>query len=73
MNLLNVWIAKPLSKAEILERIRSDQTPRSLAGCVRQGCVTELVPEEVSAEVEGIRHEHKVSEGSHVGNDSHGQ
>ena len=26
MNLLNVWFAKPLSKAEILERIRSDQT-----------------------------------------------
>ena len=73
MNLLNVWFAKPLSKAEILERIRSDQTPRSLAGCVRQGCVTELVPEEVRAEVEGIRHKHKVLEGSHVGNDSHGQ
>ena len=26
VNLLNVWFAKPLSKAEILERIRSDQT-----------------------------------------------
>ena len=26
LNLLNVWFAKPLSKAEILERIRSDQT-----------------------------------------------
>ena len=26
VNLLNMWFAKPLSKAEILERIRSDQT-----------------------------------------------
>ena len=26
VNRLNVWFAKPLSKAEILERIRSDQT-----------------------------------------------
>ena len=26
VNLLNVWFAKPLSKAETLERIRSDQT-----------------------------------------------
>ena len=26
VNLLNLWFAKPLSKAEILERIRSDQT-----------------------------------------------
>ena len=26
VKLLNVWFAKPLSKAEILERIRSDQT-----------------------------------------------
>ena len=26
MNLLNLWFAKPLSKAEILERIRSDET-----------------------------------------------
>ena len=26
LNLLNVWFAKPLSKAEILDRIRSDQT-----------------------------------------------
>ena len=26
VNLLNVWFAKPLSKAEILERIRSDLT-----------------------------------------------
>ena len=28
VNLLNVWFAKPLSNAEILERIRSDQTIR---------------------------------------------
>jgi hypothetical protein len=26
VNMLNMWFAKPLSKAEILERIRSDQT-----------------------------------------------
>ena len=26
VNLLNVWFAKSLSKAELLERIRSDQT-----------------------------------------------
>ena len=28
VNQLNMWFAKPLSKAEILERIRSDQTIR---------------------------------------------
>ena len=26
VKLLNMWFAKPLSKAEILERLRSDQT-----------------------------------------------
>ena len=26
VNLLNVWFAKPLSKAEILERLQSDRT-----------------------------------------------
>ena len=31
VNLLHVWFAKPLSKAEILERIRSDQTIREPA------------------------------------------
>ena len=37
MNLLNVWFAKPLSKAEILERIRSDQTwvAQLASSCVR--------------------------------------